>query len=79
MAAGNDESNFMDSILSSVVSKPPNVRFDDIAGLQFQKAELMKWIVLPISHPEIFHGDFRKPPGILLFGVIFVHDTYSRI
>lgn len=48
-------------------AKVPNVRWEDIGGLEHVKKELLDTIQLPLEHPELFDGD-KKRSGILLYG-----------
>lgn len=57
------------SILSSIMTKSPNVRWDDIAGLKATKEVLQSAVILPISHPEIFKETGVTPwNSVLLYG-----------
>ena len=46
----------------------PNVRWDDIGGLETAKAEINDMVMLPINHPELFASGLRQRSGILLYG-----------
>ena len=58
-------SRIMDEVVDSSVS---NVRWDDISGLEKQKALLKESILLPFQRPDIFTGVRAPPRGILMFG-----------
>ena len=47
-------------------SSLPNVRWEDIGGLESIRKEIMDAVELPLKHPELFKGSRRS--GILLFG-----------
>lgn len=50
------------------MSEKPNVKWEDVAGLEFAKTSLKEAIILPSKFPDIFVG-IRKPwKGILLYG-----------
>ncbi|KAL1519705.1 hypothetical protein AB1Y20_023215 [Prymnesium parvum] len=53
---------------SSIVSEKPNVRWDDVAGLETAKATLQEAVVLPLRFPNLFTGERRPWRGILLYG-----------
>ncbi len=40
----------------AIVIEKPNVKWDDIAGLENAKAALREAVILPIKFPEIFVG-----------------------
>ena len=50
------------------MSEKPNVKWEDVAGLENAKRQLQEAIILPSRFPDIFVG-LRKPwKGILLYG-----------
>lgn len=51
-----------------VVSKNPNVQFDDIAELEDAKRVLQEAVVLPLLMPDYFRGIRRPWKGVMLFG-----------
>jgi katanin p60 ATPase-containing subunit A1 len=51
-----------------VVSKNPNVQFDDIAELEDAKRVLQEAVVLPLLMPDYFKGIRRPWKGVCLFG-----------
>jgi len=67
-AVSSEEQELIDMISGTIVTESPNVRWDDIAGLQNVKQALREAIVLPIAKPELFTGARRPWSGILLFG-----------
>lgn len=56
------------ALSSAILSEKPNVKWDDVAGLENAKEALKETVLLPIKLPKLFsHG--RKPwSGILLYG-----------
>ena len=64
----SEEKELIDMISGTIVTESPNVKWDDIAGLQNVKQALREAIVLPIAKPELFTGARRPWSGILLFG-----------
>ncbi|MGC8599010.1 MAG: CDC48 family AAA ATPase [Thermoplasmata archaeon] len=57
------------SILRGVLIEVPNVRWDDIGGLENVKQELIEAVELPVKHPDRFKKmGIRPPRGILLYG-----------
>ena len=51
-----------------VVSKNPNVTFEDIAELDDAKKVLQEAVILPLLMPEYFKGIRRPWKGVMLFG-----------
>ncbi len=57
------------SILRGVLIEIPNVRWEDVGGLENVKQELREAVELPIKNPEKFKKlGIRPPKGILLYG-----------
>ncbi len=57
------------SILRGVLIEVPNVRWDDIGGLENIKQELKEAVELPVKDPDKFKKfGIRPPKGILLYG-----------
>jgi vacuolar protein-sorting-associated protein 4 len=57
------------SLEGAIVTEKPNVKWEDVAGLEVAKQSLQEAVIMPIRFPEVFQG-VRKPwMGILLYGV----------
>jgi vacuolar protein-sorting-associated protein 4 len=57
------------SILETILTEKPNVKWEDIAGLKSAKQSLREAIVIPMLRPDLFSGKTRRAwRGILLFG-----------
>ena len=41
----------------------PNVKWEDVGGLEDVKAEILDTIQLPLDHPELFAKDLRRSGG----------------
>jgi len=55
--------------LREVAVEVPNVRWDEVGGLEDIKAALREAIAWPMSQPQLFqHVGLRPPHGILLYG-----------
>lgn len=66
----NTTSNpFVKNLEAAIISEKPNVKWEDIAGLEGAKAALQEAVTLPMKFPHFFDS-IRKPwKGILLYGV----------
>ncbi len=61
--------NIEPSAMREVLVEVPNVRWEDIGGLDHAKQELMEAVEWPLKYPDVFKAANIKPPrGILLFG-----------
>ncbi|KAG0754849.1 hypothetical protein G6F57_010724 [Rhizopus arrhizus] len=56
------------SLTSAILTEKPNVRWDDVAGLQGAKEALKEAVILPIKFPHFFTGQRKPWRGILLYG-----------
>lgn len=56
------------SLSEAIVREKPNVKWEDIAGLNAAKQGLQEAVILPIKFPEIFVGQRTPWKGILLYG-----------
>lgn len=60
----------------AIVAEKPNVRWDDVAGLEGAKSALKEAVILPIKFPHMFTGKRQAWRGILLFGPPGTGKTY---
>ena len=58
----------IEAIENDIIGSRVNVKWDDIAGLEFAKRTCQEIVVLPIISPHLFSGLRRLPKGLLLFG-----------
>ena len=56
------------ALAGAIVSEKPNVKWDDVAGLDMAKAALKEAVILPAKFPQLFTGKRRPWKGILLYG-----------
>ncbi|GME68268.1 unnamed protein product [[Candida] boidinii] len=64
-AINNARSKFSDSIGAPRI---PNVKWEDVGGLDLVKDEIMDTIDMPLKHPELFSSGIKKRSGILFYG-----------
>ena len=63
------ENNKLRSALEgSIIKENPNVKWEDVAGLEHAKAALEEAVILPIKYPQLFTGNRKPWRGILLYG-----------
>lgn len=55
-------------LASAIIVDKPNVKWDDVAGLEVAKESLKEAVILPIKFPHLFTGKRTPWRGILLYG-----------
>ncbi|EFN55151.1 hypothetical protein CHLNCDRAFT_134244 [Chlorella variabilis] len=64
-----DELDKMKSSLgNAILEEKPNVKWDDVAGLEGAKDALKEAVILPVKFPQFFTGKRKPWSGILLYG-----------
>ena len=53
---------------SAIVTEKPNIKWDDVAGLEKAKSTLQEAVILPTKFPQLFVGNIKPWAGILLYG-----------
>ncbi|CCG80698.1 Suppressor protein of bem1/bed5 double mutants [Taphrina deformans PYCC 5710] len=56
------------ALSSAILSETPDVRWEDVAGLEAAKETLKESVILPLRFPKMFTGRRRPWLGILLYG-----------
>lgn len=63
-SSGEEESDenkkFQKAINKAIIVEKPNVKWEDIAGLEGAKEALKEAVILPIKFPHLFKGLFFK-------------------
>lgn len=65
----DDNAKMQSNLESVIVTEKPNIRWDDIAGLEQAKKSLQEAVIYPIKFPHLFVGMRTPWKGILLYGV----------
>ena len=63
-----DTKKLRGALAGAVVAERPNVKWDDVAGLEGAKESLKETVILPVKFPQLFVGERKPFKGILLFG-----------
>ncbi|KAI3885269.1 hypothetical protein MKW98_002661 [Papaver atlanticum] len=64
----NLEPRLLEHISNEIMDQDPNVRWDDIAGLEHAKKCVTEMVIWPLLRPDIFKGCRSPGRGLLLFG-----------
>uniref|UniRef100_A0A8D1LD44 vesicle-fusing ATPase n=2 Tax=Sus scrofa TaxID=9823 RepID=A0A8D1LD44_PIG len=63
-----EKKKLQEQLMGAVVVEKPNIRWNDVAGLEGAKEALKEAVILPIKFPHLFTGKRTPWRGILLFG-----------
>ncbi|XP_065877123.1 ATPase family AAA domain-containing protein FIGL1 [Euphorbia lathyris] len=64
----NLEPCLIEHVSNEIMDRDPNVRWDDIAGLEHAKKCVTEMVIWPLLRPDIFKGCRSPGRGLLLFG-----------
>lgn len=64
----NETKKLKSALAGSILSETPNVKWEDVAGLEPAKESLKEAVILPVKFPQLFTGKRKPINGILLFG-----------
>lgn len=63
-----DSKKLRSALAGAILGDRPNVKWDDVAGLEGAKEALKEAVLLPIKFPHLFQGKRQPWKGILLYG-----------
>ncbi|XP_019734479.1 vacuolar protein sorting-associated protein 4B isoform X1 [Hippocampus comes] len=63
-----EKKKLQNQLSGAIVMEKPNIKWDDVAGLEGAKEALKEAVILPIKFPHLFTGKRTPWRGILLFG-----------
>jgi vacuolar protein-sorting-associated protein 4 len=76
-SAPSPKSDEIEQAISSViVREKPNVKWEDVAGMEEAKRALREAVILPMSRPDLFKGARKPWKGILMYGPPGCGKTY---
>jgi vacuolar protein-sorting-associated protein 4 len=64
----DDAAKLKGQLASAILTERPNVKWDDVAGLDAAKEALKEAVILPVKFPQFFTGKRKPWSGILLYG-----------
>lgn len=75
-AGDAEKSKLRGALAGAIVSEKPNVKWDDVAGLEGAKDALKEAVILPVKFPQLFTGKRKPWKGILMYGPPGTGKTY---
>ncbi|CCF56341.1 hypothetical protein KAFR_0B00410 [Kazachstania africana CBS 2517] len=64
----SDNKKLRGALSGAILSEKPNVKWEDVAGLEGAKEALKEAVILPVKFPHLFRGNRKPTNGILLYG-----------
>lgn len=64
----DEEDKMAEGLAGNILAEKPNVKWDDVAGLEQAKESLKEAVILPTRFPQLFTGKRKPWKGILLYG-----------
>jgi len=64
----SDQKKFENQLSGAILMETPNIKWEDVAGLEGAKESLKEAVILPVKFPHLFTGKRKPWKGILLFG-----------
>lgn len=66
--ADKETEKLREAMSGAIVSEKPNIKWDDVAGLDAAKDALKEAVILPVKFPQFFTGKRKPWKGFLLYG-----------
>ena len=63
-----DAKKLRGALAGAILQDKPNIKWEDVAGLEQAKEALKEAVILPIKFPHLFVGKRQPWKGILLYG-----------
>ncbi|KAF2000468.1 vacuolar protein sorting-associated protein-like protein VPS4 [Amniculicola lignicola CBS 123094] len=63
-----DSKKLRGALAGAILTEKPNIKWEDVAGLDQAKEALKEAVILPIKFPHLFTGKRQPWKGILLYG-----------
>ena len=64
----SEDEKMKNGLLGNLLAEKPNVKWEDVAGLEQAKESLKEAVILPTKFPQLFTGTRKPWKGILLYG-----------
>eukprot|EP01024_Parvocaulis_polyphysoides_P061054 TRINITY_DN6723_c0_g2_i1.p1 TRINITY_DN6723_c0_g2~~TRINITY_DN6723_c0_g2_i1.p1 ORF type:complete len:439 (-),score=108.31 TRINITY_DN6723_c0_g2_i1:387-1703(-) len=71
-----ESERFRGALSSAIVTEKPDVKWDDVAGLEVAKDLLKEAVILPVKFPQFFVGKRKPWRSLLLYGPPGTGKTY---
>lgn len=63
-----EQNKLRSGLNSAIIREKPNVKWNDVAGLEMAKQSLQEAVILPVKFPQFFTGKRRPWRAFLLYG-----------
>jgi vacuolar protein-sorting-associated protein 4 len=66
----SEQSKLRAGLNSAIITEKPNVKWNDVAGLESAKQALQEAVILPVKFPQFFTGELRYLKALSFFPFI---------
>jgi hypothetical protein len=74
-----EQTKLRSGLNSAIIREKPNVKWEDVAGLESAKQALQEAVILPVKFPQFFTGMHYVVPSSSSTSLAFLNKQISRV